>query len=178
MTAMPDFSQDHFALFGLDPGFAIDVEALDRAYRELQSEIHPDRFAHAGAADQRLAVQWATRANEAYQTLKHPFARACYLLALQGIDAMAPGHAALPLPFLEHQMEWREALADAVANADVDALDRLEKDTRAEAGGLMGEVAELLDGKRDYPAAAEVLRQYRFLEKFLADIGEAYEEIE
>ncbi|MFA5082332.1 MAG: Fe-S protein assembly co-chaperone HscB [Hydrogenophilaceae bacterium] len=175
---MADFNQDHFALFGLDPGYAIDIEALDRAYRELQTEIHPDRFAHAGEADQRLAVQWSTRANEAYQTLKNPFARASYLLTLQGIDAMAPGHAALPLPFLERQMEWREALAEAVADADTDALDRLEKDTRAEAGGLLREVAELLDVKRDYPAAAEVLRQYRFLEKFLADIGDAYEDLD
>lgn len=175
---MADFNQDHFALFGLDPGYAIDIEALDRAYRELQTEIHPDRFAHAGEADQRLAVQWSTRANEAYQTLKNPFARASYLLTLQGIDAMAPGHAALPLPFLERQMEWRETLAEAVADADTDALDRLEKDTRAEAGGLLREVAELLDVKRDYPAAAEVLRQYRFLEKFLADIGDAYEDLD
>ncbi|MDD4881379.1 MAG: Fe-S protein assembly co-chaperone HscB [Gallionellaceae bacterium] len=175
---MPDFNQDHFALFGLDPGYAIDVEALDLAYRELQGEIHPDRFAHAGEADKRLAVQWSTRANEAYQTLKNPFARASYLLTLQGIDALAPGHAALPLTFLERQMEWRETLAEAVASADTDALDRLENDTRAEAGGLLREVAELLDTKRDYPAAAEVLRQYRFLEKFLADIGDAYEDME
>jgi molecular chaperone HscB len=175
---MPDFNQDHFRLFGLTPAFAIDAEALDRAYRDLQTEIHPDRFAHAGEADQRLAVQWATRANEAYQALKHPFARACYLLKLQGIDAMAPGNTAMALPFLEQQMEWREALADAVEQADFDALDRLETRTKAEASRLMAEAAELIDGRQDYAAATEVLRQYRFLEKFLADIGDAYEDIE
>ncbi|NTV94810.1 MAG: Fe-S protein assembly co-chaperone HscB [Thiobacillus sp.] len=174
---MADFNQNHFALFGLTPAFAIDAEALDRAYRELQAEIHPDRFAHAGEADQRLAVQWATRANEAYQALKHPFARACYLLTLQGIDAMAPGHAAMPMAFLERQMAGREALADAVAEADFDALDRLEKATRTEAEKLLGEVAESIDSRHDYAAAAEVLRQYRFLEKFLADLGHAYDEM-
>lgn len=174
---MLDFNQDYFALFGLQPAFAIDVEALDRAYRQLQTEIHPDRFAHAGEADQRLAVQWATRANEAYRALKSPFARACYLLSLQGIEAMAPGNTAMPMAFLEQQMEWREALAEAVENADQEVLEQLEQDTRAEAGRLMAEVAELIDGKLDYPAAAEVLRQYRFLEKFLADIGDAYDEM-
>lgn len=173
-----DFSRNHFELFGLTPAFAIDAGALDQAYRELQTEIHPDRFAHAGEADQRLSVQWATRANEAYQTLKSPFARACYLLSLQGIDAMAPGHAAMPLPFLERQMAWRETLADTVANADYDALQGLEADTRAEAEQSLAKVGELLDERQDYAAAAEVLRQYRFLEKFLADIGDAYEEIE
>ncbi len=173
-----NFNQNHFALFGLAPLYAIDAEALDRAYRQLQTEIHPDRFAHAGESEQRLAVQWATRANEAYQTLKNPFARACYLLNLQGIDAMAPGHAPLPLAFLERQMESREALAEAVANADHGALDRLEKTSRAEAGRLLREAAGLIDSRHDYAAAAEVLRQYRFLEKFLADLGEAYEDIE
>ena len=174
---MLDFNQDYFALFGLQPAFAIDVEALDRAYRQLQTEIHPDRFAHAGEADQRLAVQWATRANEAYRALKNPFARACYLLSLQGIEAMAPGNTTMPMAFLEQQMEWREALAEAVENADQEVLEQLEQDTRAEAGRLMAEAAELIDGKLDYPAAAEVLRQYRFLEKFLADIGDAYDEM-
>jgi molecular chaperone HscB len=175
---MADFNQDHFALFGLTPAFALDAEALDRAYHDLQTEIHPDRFAHAGEADQRLAVQWATKANEAYQALKHPFARACYLLGLQGIDAMAPGAAQLPMAFLEQQMETREALADAVASADFDALGRLEAATRAEAERLMAQMAELIDGRHDYASAADVLRQYRFLEKFLADIGDAYDDIE
>jgi molecular chaperone HscB len=175
---MPDFTQNHFALFGLAPAFALDAEALDRAYREMQTEIHPDRFAHAGDADQRLAVQWATRANEAYQALKNPFARACYLVGLHGIDAMAPGNTAMPMAFLERQMEAREALADAVANADYDALDRLEQETRAEAERLLKDVADLIDLRRDYAAASEVLRQYRFLDKFLADIGDAYDDIE
>jgi molecular chaperone HscB len=174
---MPDFNQDYFALFGLTPAFAIDVEALDGAYRDLQTAIHPDRFAHAGEADQRLAVQWATRANEAYQAIKRPFARACYLLSLQGIDVMAPGTASLPMAFLEQQMEARETLAEAISQADYDALSRLESATRSEADHLMVQVAELIDVRHDSAAAADVLRQYRFLEKFLADIGEAYDEM-
>ncbi|MFZ5483821.1 MAG: Fe-S protein assembly co-chaperone HscB [Pseudomonadota bacterium] len=175
---MRDFAQNHFALFGLTPAFALDAEALDRAYRDLQTEIHPDRFAHAGEADQRLAVQWATRANEAYQTLKQPFKRACYLLELQGLDAMAPGSTAMDLGFLEQQMAWREALADAVSNSDNEALAALEKTTRAEAERRMAEVAVLLDQRHDYAAAVDLLRQYRFLEKFLADIGDAYEDMD
>ncbi len=172
-----DFTQNHYALFGLTPTFALDADTLDRAYRELQTEIHPDRFAHAGDAEQRLAVQWATRANEAYQTLKQPFKRACYLLEMQGIDAMAPGSTAMDLGFLEQQMAWREALADAVASADYDALAALEKATRAEAERRLVEVAKVLDTRHDYAAAVDLLRQYRFLEKFLADIGDAYDEM-
>jgi molecular chaperone HscB len=174
---MLDFTKNHFELFGLQPAFAIDSAALDQAYRDLQSEIHPDRFAHAGEADQRLAVQWAARANEAYKTLKSPFERARYLLELQGIHALDAKNTRMPPAFLMQQMEWREELAKAVAGKDSAALEGLEKATRAAAQGLLAEIADLLDARKDYPAAAEAVRKYRFLEKFLADIHDAFEEI-
>ena len=56
---------DHFSLFGLEPRFALDAEQLVRAYRTVQSHVHPDRYAGAGAAEQRAALQWATQVNEA-----------------------------------------------------------------------------------------------------------------
>lgn len=172
-----DFNRDHFALFGLTPSFVLDAQALDRAYRDLQAEIHPDRFAHAGDAEQRLAAQWSARANEAYQTLRDPFGRARYLLLLQGIDVLDARHTALSPEFLMQQMEWREALAAAVSAADTAALDRLERQARDASARQLQRLEGLLDSAHDYPAAAEVLRQYRFLDKFLADIGDAYEEI-
>jgi molecular chaperone HscB len=175
---MLDFNRNHFELFGLQPGFNLDAEALDKAYRALQTEIHPDRFAHAGEADQRLAVQWAARANEAYKTLKSPFERARYLLELQGIHAMDAKNTSMPASFLMQQMEWREALADAVAAKDLDALQRLETDTRNAARDMLAEIAILLDQRQYYAQAAEALRKYRFLEKFQADIDDAYEHME
>ena len=75
-----DFNTDHFSLFELPPGFRLDAALLDRRYLEMQSRVHPDRFASAGEAERRLSLQWATRVNEAYQTLKKPLARAKYLL--------------------------------------------------------------------------------------------------
>jgi molecular chaperone HscB len=62
--------ENHFALFGMTPRFAIDIAVLDAAYRELQGRVHPDKFVAASDAEKRVAMQWATRANEAYQTLK------------------------------------------------------------------------------------------------------------
>jgi len=173
-----DFNRDYFELFGLTPAFAVDASALDAAYRDLQAESHPDRFAHAGDAEQRRAAQWSSHINEAYRTLKSPFERARYLLQGQGIDPLDPNNTRMPPAFLMRQMEWREALADAVAKSDIGALDKLEADTRAEAARALAGIGELLDAHQDYPAAAEALRQYRFLEKFLADIGDAYEELE
>jgi molecular chaperone HscB len=173
-----DFNQDHFALLRLPATFKLDMAALDKAYRELQTEFHPDRFAHAGDAEQRLAVQWSTRINEAYQALKNPFARAKYLLDLKGIQAMDANNTVMPAVFLMQQMDWRESLMAVVSANDYDGLQALETETRAEADRLLGELAVELDERHDYPAATDTLRKYRFLEKFLADINNAYEEIE
>ena len=65
-----DFNADHFSLFNLPRCYRIDNTALDPRYRDIQTEVHPDRFAGAEDAQQRRSLQWATRANEAYQTLK------------------------------------------------------------------------------------------------------------
>ena len=70
---------DDFELFGLPRRFALDRSELDTRWRELQAEVHPDRFAVEGAAAQRVAMQWAVRVNEAYQRLKDPLKRAAYL---------------------------------------------------------------------------------------------------
>jgi molecular chaperone HscB len=67
-----DFKQNHFELFGLPVSFHIDSAKLESAFREIQNQVHPDRFANKGDAEKRLSMQWATHANEAYQTLKKP----------------------------------------------------------------------------------------------------------
>lgn len=175
---MLDFNRNYFELFNLPPAFAMDIDSLDAAYRQMQTEIHPDRFAHAGEADQRLAVQWATRANEAYKTLKSPFGRANYLLELQGIHAMDANNTSMPMDFLVQQMEWREMLAEAVAGKNGEALDQLLADTRVLGKRLIAEIGDLIDQRKDYVAAADAVRKFRFIEKFQADIHDAYETIE
>ena len=175
---MLDFSRNHFELFGLPVAYELDSARLDQAYRDIQAEIHPDRFAHAGEAEQRLAMQWATRVNEAYQTLRRPFDRANYLLLLQGIHAMDANNTAMPMDFLVQHMEWSEELADAKAVQDAAVLDRLEKTLRREAREFQGLLGEQIDRQRDYPLAAETLRKLRFTDKLLAEVGAAYETIE
>jgi molecular chaperone HscB len=175
---MLDFNRNYFELFGLPPAFALSRESLEHAYRDIQAEIHPDRFAHAGEAEQRLAMQWTARVNEAYQTLRQPFERARYLLELQGIDAMDARNTAMPADFLVQQMAWRERLEEAMAAKDLVALQRMEAETRTQTEQLERQLAELLDERHDYVQAAEVLRKYRFLDKLLLEIDAAMEAID
>jgi len=94
---MIDFSRNHFQLFGLPEHFRVEPGALDRAYQELQSDVHPDRYATAGVTEQRLALQASARVNEAYRSLKDPVARAQYLLSLHGVNAVDETDTRLPL---------------------------------------------------------------------------------
>jgi molecular chaperone HscB len=173
-----DFSRNHFDLFGLPAAFAIDTDQLDRAYRGIQAEIHPDKFAHAGDAEQRLSMQWSTRVNEAYQALRKPFERARYLLELNGIDAMDAKNTSMPADFLMQQMEWREALMEARESSDLTALQMLEKDLKAHAKGLQTQLGSLLDEQRNYAEAANVLRKVRFMDKLLDEIDATYDVLE
>ena len=123
--------ENHFALFGMTPRFTIDAAVLDAAYRDLQGRVHPDKFAAASDAEKRVAMQWATRANEAYQTLKSPLKRASYLCELNGIDLAIESNTHMPTAFLMQQMAWREALEEARDTKDLSALEGVESELRA-----------------------------------------------
>ena len=169
--------QNHFELFQLPARFDVDMAALDAAYREIQGRVHPDRFVNALDADKRVAMQWATRANDAYQTLKNPQKRAQYLCELNGVDLQTESNTAMPMAFLMQQMEWREALGEARAAKDADALDALDKDVRMERSALLAQVGKQLDAG-DFQAAAQGVRSLMFLDKFGGEVQYAYEAIE
>ena len=173
-----DFSQTHFALFDLPQSYALDRDKLDAAYRELQNAVHPDRFAAHSEAEQRMAMQRATQVNEAYQTLKDPVSRGVYLLRLQGIGALDASNTKMAPAFLVQQMEWREAIEDAGAAKDMAALDALTDDLRTAHRRIEAQLAELVDRAHDYAAASEAVRQLRFMDKLLAEVGDVYEELE
>lgn len=173
-----DFKADHFALFGIKPAFRLDLSDLDSRYRDIQAQVHPDRFAHAGEAERRLSMQWATHANEAYQTLKKPLDRAKYILHLAGHDIQAESNTAMPADFLMEQMEWREALGEAREAADEEVLEDLSRRIRHANRTLIEQLGEELDQKRDLRAAADTVRRLKFLEKLQHEINDALTALE
>jgi molecular chaperone HscB len=170
--------QSHFDLFGLQPAFAVDQERLERAYREIQSRVHPDRFVQAGDAERRASLQWTTRVNEAYRTLRNPVSRASHLLALNGVDVAFETNTAMPAQFLMEQMELRETLAEATQSKDTTALEALQKRIDADRRDIEQQLGARIDGARDYAGAADLVRELKFLEKLEAEIDAAYETIE
>ena len=172
-----DFTADHFTLFGLAQKQGVDLAELDARYRDIQVQVHPDKHAQAADADQRLAMQWATRVNEAYQTLKSPLKRARYLLQLRGHDAQIESNTAMPIEFLMAQMALREAVEEAKVGADDTALDTTRRKLLAEIRQEHGHLQRLLDEDADYSAATALVRQLMFQDKLLEDIDNALEAV-
>ena len=163
---------DDFTLLGLPPRFAQDRAAIDTRWRELQAQVHPDRFAAEGAASQRVAMQWAVRVNEAYQRMKEPLKRAAYLCELNGAPIDAENNTAMPSGFLIQQMEWREALDEAASLPDVEALADTVVKHRDTA---LAQLQTILDDKKDFVAAAQEVRALMFVERFADDVDRRLE---
>ena len=147
-----DFRADHFSLFGLNQAFRLDLSDLDSRYRDIQAQVHPDRFVNAGDAERRMSMQWATHANEAYLTLKKPLERAKYMLHLAGHDIQAENNTAMPTEHLHNRL-------------------------RADINARFDELAELFD-LNDHVTATDRVRRLMFLEKLLHEIDDALASLE
>jgi molecular chaperone HscB len=173
-----DFTRDHYALFGLPRRFGLDMAELDRLYREVLTRVHPDKHVGLSDADQRLAMQWSTQVNEAYQTLRQPLKRAQYLLQLAGVDVQLERNTAMPPEFLQQQMAWRETVEEVTSAGDSRALEELHRRIKQEMAEQYQRLAQHLDIAPDFQAAAATVRQMMFQEKLLQEIDQALAALE
>jgi molecular chaperone HscB len=139
--------------------------------------VHPDKFAAASDAEKRVAMQWATRANEAYKTLKNPLRRAAYLCELHGVDLGIEPNTTMPMTFLMQQMEWRESLDEARSERDTARLEALEQALNEARRQAVASIAELLEQSK-FSEAGERVRELMFVEKFGDEVASTFEALE
>ena len=164
-----------FELFEIEQCHAQNRGELGARWKDLQRAAHPDKFASAGAAAQRLAMQWSVRINEAYQRLKDPLKRAAYLCELAGFPVNAHTNTAMPVDFLMLQMQWREALEDTHG---VQALDTLRMEVESHKSRLVAACARQIDVQKDFATAVQHVRELMFIEKFAVDMDRAFEKFD
>ncbi len=167
----PSASDDYFRFFGVEQQFNLDLSALDQAYLAIQKEVHPDRHVRGSDTEQRLAMQMATLANTAFQTLKNPIQRGLYLCQLHGVDARLETNTAMPAAFLMKQMEWRESLEDQ--DEDLGALEALAEEVDQSKRATLVEITQAIDSAKNYEQAAELLRGLLFIDKFALELDDA-----
>jgi molecular chaperone HscB len=169
-------SLNHFELFSLPVSFQVDEVALDREYKKLQAEVHPDRFVDADDRTRLQALQQTSMVNDAYETLKSALKRSAYLLKLHDVDAEEHNQAHLQEEFLLQQLEMREALETLIESDDVDGLDKMKIAVDKEKTGAL-ELFESNFLSKDFAAAKSNYNQLQFLFKLLDEIDKAEEKL-
>lgn len=158
---------DHFARFGIDMTFDVDVPALDRLYFDLQRQLHPDRFATKAPKERALSQQQATALNDGYETLKDPLKRADYLVHLKGVNVLPEGcNLVTNQTILIEAMEMRERLAVADSLADVNALAR---ETKAEIEDVVNGLSLAFKGG-DIEGACQLTTRLKYLHKMMGEV--------
>ena len=103
---------DYFAFLGVPRKLNLDVADLERRFRMLSRQFHPDYFHNATPAERRASLERSSYLNDAYRTLRNPIARAEYLLGLEGFSARAEEgtNAKVPAALLEEVFALNEEL--------------------------------------------------------------------
>jgi Fe-S protein assembly co-chaperone HscB len=127
---------DYFAFLGLPRALTIDVQDLERRFRELSRKLHPDFYYNASPSERLASLERSSYLNDAVRTLRNPVARIEHLLAIEGLPParMEEGTAAAPPALLE------EVFA---LNEELDGIRELR-----EAGAPPAQVREHLDRAR------------------------------
>lgn len=172
---MQHINKNYFQLFDLSESCELDLDSLAGNYRELQSEVHPDRFANAGEQEKLLAVQNSSYLNEAYDTLKSPLKRAAYLLTLHQQNIEQVDQSDLSMDLLLEQIQLRETLEEMPKDesALVD-LARIKEEVTAKLELCHQNFADKIK-KSNYDGAKKIYHELQFLYKLLAEIDSAEE---
>ena len=120
-----------FRVLGVDPPrFAVSNDELERAMKNLQKTLHPDKFSTAPVVAREHSADQASLVNRAYATLRDPLRRAKYMLRAAGAGVAeesgmgdeqgSPAGDTIDPTLLMDVMETREAIERA--GDDVRAL--------------------------------------------------------
>ncbi len=173
---MLQINNNFFQLFNLPEAFELDLDILAQSYRELQQEVHPDKFAGGEEQEKMRAVQLTSFLNEAYGTLKSPLQRAGHLLKLRGCDVEQVSQSDLDMDLLMEQMQLREALAELPKDESaIPELERLKNEVSEKLQGRQQNfVADL--GNNNLTDAKKIFHEMQFLHKLLSEIDRGEEQ--
>ena len=130
-------------MLGVDPPrFAVSNDELERAMKNLQKILHPDKFSTAPNVAREHSADQASLVNRAYATLRDPLRRAKYMLRAAGAGVAEEsgmgderggdrGDTLLDPTLLMEVMETREAIERA--GDDASALGAMAACQRAAA---------------------------------------------
>jgi molecular chaperone HscB len=104
---------DYFTFLGLPRHLTIEARDLERRFRQLSRQFHPDFFHNASSSERLASLERSSYLNDAYRVLRSLPSRIEYLLSLEGLPPVrtdAPGSAKVPVSLLEEVFALNEEL--------------------------------------------------------------------
>jgi molecular chaperone HscB len=103
---------DYFAFMGVPRRLNLDLQDLERRFRDLSRKFHPDYYYNASTAERLASLERSSYLNDAYRALRNPVARAEHLLAIEGLPSpkSEEGTAKVPPALLEEVFALNEEL--------------------------------------------------------------------
>ena len=103
---------DFFSFLGLPRRLVIDQAHLERRFRDLSRQFHPDYFYNASSSERLASLERSSYLNDAYRALRNPMSRIEHLLAIEGLPSpkSEDGTAKVPPALLEQVFELNEKL--------------------------------------------------------------------
>jgi molecular chaperone HscB len=125
---------DYFAFFGLPRQLVIDVQDLEKRFRDLSRKFHPDFYYNATPAERLASLERSSYLNDAYRALRNPITRVEHLLAVEGLPSpkSEDGAAKVPPALLEEVFALNEEL-DEIREARQSGADAATLRPRLEA---------------------------------------------
>jgi molecular chaperone HscB len=158
-----------FELLDVPPSFSIDTKSLEKNFKKLQMNLHPDKFGNRSKEEQDLSALHSTRLNEAFTTLKSPVRRALYILEQKGVDPVEEGKTETDLEILTEAMEYREKLDSATT---AEQLSELKKSVTAVIHDVEKELAAAIGDTTQINYSVRTAVRMRYLEKVQEEIDE------
>jgi molecular chaperone HscB len=103
---------DYFSFLGLPRRLTIDQGQLERRFRDLSRQFHPDYFYNASPTERLASLERSSYLNDAYRALRNPISRIEHLLAIEGLPSAKTedGSAKVPPGLLEEVFALNEQL--------------------------------------------------------------------
>jgi molecular chaperone HscB len=171
---------DPFSTLGVPRRYDLDLNELERKYRDLQRALHPDRHTNAPASERRMTLQKAVEVNEAYRTLRDDQRRAEALLAAAsreaGVPVVDPTEKADPELLME-MMELRESLSEAKASRDAAEVAKLSKRVEDEQQSARERLTRAFAALASPPSASalapirELVSRLKYYRRFLDEVA-------
>jgi molecular chaperone HscB len=78
---------DYFQFLGVPRRLNLDMQDLERRFRELSRKFHPDYYYNATPTERLASLERSSYLNDAYRALRNPVSRIEHLLAIEGLPS-------------------------------------------------------------------------------------------